>query len=55
MPVALFPEALQSAATDKTALPGILEEEENWAQEANRERQLQDRKWQGLLPSPAGA
>ncbi len=55
MPVALFPEALQSAATDKTALPGILEEEENWAQEANRERQLAKTEVAGAVAFPAGA
>lgn len=38
MPAALFPSAPPSALTGKTSLPGILAEEEDWADQANRQR-----------------
>jgi uncharacterized membrane protein len=40
MPAALFPDAPAEAYTGKTALPGVLAEEQGWAREANRERWL---------------
>ena len=40
MPPALFPAAPAEAYTGKTALPGILAEEQKWAGDANRQRLL---------------
>lgn len=40
MPAALFPAAPAEAYTGKTALPGILAEEQKWAGDANRKRLL---------------
>ena len=40
MPVALYPNAERNVYTGQTALPSILSEETDWAQEANRKRWL---------------
>lgn len=55
MPTALFPEAPQSAYTGNTALPGILEKEEDWAQAANRKRQSAKAETAGAVALPVGA
>lgn len=55
MPVALFPNAPESARTGVDALAGILEEEARWADEANRERWLARAEIGGGAGAIAGA